>query len=118
MVLHFIRNAIRFDYPIVETIRSILPLCDEFIVVVETLKTTFLQVNEISHIQKIKLSRSIWDDSLREGGRVLYAETNKAMDAISADSTWCFLYSGDEILHEVSRSCKRNHWKNGKMIKG
>ena len=31
----FIRQAIRFDYPVVEAIESILPLCDEVIVAVE-----------------------------------------------------------------------------------
>ena len=30
----FVRNAVKFDYPIVEAIQSILPLCDEFIVAV------------------------------------------------------------------------------------
>ena len=30
----FIRNAIKNDYPIVEAITSILPLCDEFVVAV------------------------------------------------------------------------------------
>jgi hypothetical protein len=28
----FIRNAVKFDYPIVESITSILPICDEFII--------------------------------------------------------------------------------------
>ena len=28
----FIRNAVKNDYPVVEAITSILPLCDEFIV--------------------------------------------------------------------------------------
>jgi hypothetical protein len=30
----FVRNAIKFDYPIVEAITSILPVCDEMIVAV------------------------------------------------------------------------------------
>ncbi|NMC37294.1 MAG: glycosyltransferase family 2 protein, partial [Bacteroidales bacterium] len=30
----FIRNAVKFDYPVVEAIRSILPLCDDFVVAV------------------------------------------------------------------------------------
>jgi hypothetical protein len=30
----FIRNAIKFDYPIVEAIKSILPLCDYVVVAV------------------------------------------------------------------------------------
>ena len=28
----FIRNAVKYDYPVVEAISSILPVCDEFIV--------------------------------------------------------------------------------------
>ena len=30
----FIKDAIQFGYPITEAIRSVLPLCDEFIVAV------------------------------------------------------------------------------------
>ncbi|MCX6195469.1 MAG: glycosyltransferase family 2 protein, partial [Flavobacteriia bacterium] len=30
----FIRNALKYDYPIVEAILSILPICDEFIIAV------------------------------------------------------------------------------------
>ena len=30
----FINNAVRFDYPIVEAIQSIMPLCDEVVVAV------------------------------------------------------------------------------------
>ena len=30
----FIRNAIKFDYPVVEAIKSILPVCDDFFVAV------------------------------------------------------------------------------------
>ena len=28
----FCRNAVKYDYPVVESIRSALPVCDEFIV--------------------------------------------------------------------------------------
>ncbi|MEE0894739.1 MAG: hypothetical protein U0M28_02130, partial [Bacteroidales bacterium] len=30
----FVKNAVRFDYPIVEAIKSILPICDRFVVAV------------------------------------------------------------------------------------
>jgi hypothetical protein len=30
----FVRNAVKFDYPIVEAITSVLPICNEFIVAV------------------------------------------------------------------------------------
>ncbi|MDR2125679.1 MAG: hypothetical protein LBP63_02455 [Prevotellaceae bacterium] len=34
----FIRNAVKYDYPIAEAILSILPLCDEFVVAIEKME--------------------------------------------------------------------------------
>ena len=30
----FVKNALLYEYPVVESIRSILPLCDEFVIAV------------------------------------------------------------------------------------
>ena len=30
----FVRNAVKFDYPVVEGIKSILPICDEMVVAI------------------------------------------------------------------------------------
>jgi hypothetical protein len=49
---------------------------------------------------RVKIYDSVWDDTLREGGRVLADETNKAMDKISSDSDWAFYIQGDEVFHE------------------
>src|SRR5690606_28410916 len=49
---------------------------------------------------KIIIVDTIWDESLREGGRVLADETNKAFQAIPEEYNWCFYIQGDEILHE------------------
>jgi len=96
----FIRNAIRFDYPIREAIGSILPLCDEFVVAVgKSDDDTLGLIKEIGS-PKIRIIETIWDESLREGGRVLADETNKALRAISADSDWNFYIQGDEVIHE------------------
>jgi hypothetical protein len=96
----FIRNAIKYDYPIVEAITSILPICDEFIVAIgKSDDETEALINSIGS-DKIKIIHTVWDDSLREGGRVLAVETDKAFQAISADSDWCFYIQGDECVHE------------------
>lgn len=96
----FIRNAIKYDYPIVEAITSILPICDEFIVAIgKSDDETESLINSIGST-KIKIIHTTWDDSLREGGRVLAVETDKAFQAISADSDWCFYIQGDECVHE------------------
>lgn len=94
-----IRNAIKYDYPIVEAIQSILPLCDEVVVAVGNSDDNTLEL--IQNIDpKIRIIETIWDDSLREGGRVLAVETDKAFAAISTDSDWAFYIQGDEVIHE------------------
>ena len=95
----FIRNAIKLDYPIVEAIRSILPLCHEVIVAVGNSDDDTLKL--VKNIDpKIKIIETIWDDSLREGGQVLAEETNKAFREISKDSNWAIYIQGDEVMHE------------------
>ncbi|MCY7356219.1 MAG: glycosyltransferase family 2 protein [Rudanella sp.] len=96
----FVRNAIKFDYPIVEAITSVLPLCDEFVVVVgDSDDDTLALVNSIPS-DKIRIVRSVWDDNLREECSVLAVETDKGLAAISPDVDWVFYIQGDEVLHE------------------
>lgn len=96
----FIRNAIKLDYPIVEAIQSILPLCDEVIVAVGNSEDNTLGLIQSIDPTKIKIIETVWDDSLRENGAVLADETNKAFKAISKDSDWAFYIQGDEVIHE------------------
>lgn len=95
-----IRNAIKYDYPVVEAITSILPLCDEFVVAVGNSEDDTLNLIRNINSPKIRIIETVWNDSLREGGRVLADETNKAYDAISADTDWCFYIQSDEVIHE------------------
>mgnify|MGYP000016500721 CR=1 FL=1 len=96
----FIRNAILYDYPIVEAINSILPICDEFIVAVGQSEDQTIELIQSINSPKIKIIETLWDDSLRAGGRVLALETDKAFAAIASDSDWCFYIQGDECVHE------------------
>lgn len=96
----FIKNALKFDYPIIEAITSILPVCDEFIVAVGKSDDDTLNYIKSINSPKIKIIETIWDDSLREDGRVLADETNKAMKEIATDSDWAFYIQGDEVIHE------------------
>jgi len=95
-----IRNAIKYDYPVVESIKSILPICDEFVVAVgESEDETRELVSSIS-ANKIKIIDTKWDMSLRTGGRVLAEETNKALNSLSEDTDWGFYIQADEVMHE------------------
>ena len=96
----FVRNAIKFDYPIMEAITSILPVCDEMIVAVGNSDDATLALIKSINSPKIKIIQTTWDDTLREGGKVLAIETNKALAALSPDSDWYFYIQGDEVVHE------------------
>lgn len=96
----FVRNAIKYDYPIIESINSLLPLVDEYIVCVGNSEDTTRDSIENINSPKIKIIDSVWDDSLREGGHVLAMETNKAKEAVAKDSDWLFYLQGDECIHE------------------
>ena len=116
-----VRNAIRFDYPIVEAIKSILPLCDEVVVAVGKSEDETLQLIKSINDSKIKIIETIWDDSLREGGKVLAAETNKAYDAISEKADWCFYIQGDEVMHEKylpTIKSEMEKWKDDTRVEG
>ena len=95
-----IRNAIKYDYPIVEAIQSILPICDEIVVAVGKSEDDTLDLVRSIDQKKVKIIETTWDDSLRESGRVLAVETDKAFDAIGNDTDWCFYIQADEVLHE------------------
>lgn len=117
----FIKNALIYDYPIVEAIKSILPICDDFVVAVGKSDDKTLDLIQSIDKDKIKIVETVWDDSLREGGRVLAEETNKAFQAIPEDSDWAFYIQGDEVVHEkylpVIKSAMEKYQKN-KEVEG
>jgi len=119
----FVRNAVKLDYPVVEAIKSILPLCDDFYVAVGNSEddTTGL-INSIDR-QKINVVETIWDDSpeLLRKGEVFASETDKAFQAIPADSDWAFYIQGDEVIHEKYLETIKNamiKWKDDPRVDG
>ncbi|HAS40978.1 MAG TPA: glycosyl transferase [Microscillaceae bacterium] len=96
----FVRNAVKLDYPIVEAITSVLPICDEFVIAVGKSEDDTLGLIRSIGSPKIRIIETEWDDSLREGGRVLAVETDKAFAQIAEESDWAFYIQGDEVIHE------------------
>lgn len=96
----FVKNAIKYGYPVVESIRSVLPVVDEMIVLLGDSEDDTNNLIASIGSSKIKMVHSVWDDSLREGGKVLAVETDKAIAATAADSDWLFYIQADEVVHE------------------
>ncbi len=95
-----IRNAVKYDYPVKESIESILPLCDEVIVLLGNSDDNTLALIESIGSDKIKIHHSVWNENLREGGKVLAIETDKAFKLINPKADWCFYIQADEVMHE------------------
>ena len=117
----FVRNAIKYDYPVTESIRSILPLCDEVVVSVGNSDDGTLELIQSIGSPKIRIFHSVWDDSLNEGGLILYVETNKALDHVSPDTTWAIYIQADEVIHEDDYPAIRaamEQYKDDKRVEG
>ncbi len=95
-----IRNAVKYDYPIVEAITSVLPLCTEFVVAIGNCDDNTEELIRRINSDKIKIIHTVWDDTLREGGRTFALETDKAFQAIAEDADWAFYIQADEVIHE------------------
>jgi hypothetical protein len=95
-----IRNALKYDYPVIEAITSILPVCDKFYVGVGNSEDATLDLIRSIGSDKIEIIETVWDDKLRKGGKILSIETNKVFDKIPAEFDWCFYIQSDECIHE------------------
>ncbi len=115
----FCRNAVKYDYPLVESITSVLPLCDEFVVNVGRCDDGTLELVRSIGDPKIKIVESVWDESLRKDGLIYSQQTNIALAACKGD--WAFYVQADEVVHEddlsVIRRSMQQHLGNP-VVKG
>ncbi|MFN4082249.1 MAG: glycosyltransferase family 2 protein [Bacteroidia bacterium] len=106
-----VRNAVKFDYPVVESISSVLPLVDEMIVLIGNSDDETVKLIENIGSNKIKIHHSKWDENLRKNGTVLAVETDKAFKLISPESDWAVYVQADEVLHENDYETIQNAMK-------
>jgi len=94
----FVRNGVQFDYPFLESIQSLVPLCDQVIVAVGQSEDATLEYLHSLPPSQVKILETIWDGALRKGGSILAQQTNIALSHTSGD--WAIYLQADEILHE------------------
>jgi hypothetical protein len=93
-----IRNGVKFGYPFIESIKSILPLCKEFVVGVGDSDDGTRGRIEAVNDPRIKIIDTKWDMSKRSGGLILSEQTNLVLEKCSGD--WIFYIQSDEIADE------------------
>lgn len=91
-----VRNAIKLDFPVEASIRSLLPVCDEVVVNVGRSEDETLELVRSIGDPKIRIVETEWDMSRRN--TVLGDETLRAMRACT--HPWGIYIQADEVLHE------------------
>jgi glycosyltransferase involved in cell wall biosynthesis len=93
-----VRNAEKYYFPIKESIASILPIVDEFIVGLGNSSDQTRQIIESLHSPKVKIIDRIWEPLSFVDGKIFADETTFALRQCSGD--WCFYLQADEVIHE------------------
>ena len=94
----FLRNAHILGYPFIESIRSALPLCDEYVVNVGDGDDDTLEMVQAIDSPKIRIIRSRWNEKMRTKGYV-YGQ-QKCVALFNCTGDWAFYLEADEVLHE------------------
>jgi glycosyltransferase involved in cell wall biosynthesis len=95
-----VRNATKYYFPIKESISSILPIVDEFIVALGNDDQNDHTRKEIESIDsdKIRIIDRIWSEQDFIESRIFALETNFALQQCAGD--WCIYLQADEVIHE------------------
>ncbi len=94
----FLRNAQILGYPFIESIRSILPIVDEFVIAVGQSEDDTLQILRDLNEPKIRMIETVWNDNMRNKGYVYGQQKMIAQFACTGD--WIFYLEADEVVHE------------------
>jgi hypothetical protein len=95
----FIKNGQILDYPFLQSIQSILPIVDEFIINVGRSEDDTLALIKAISSSKIKIIESSWNENMHDRGYV-YGQ-QKMIAQFNCTGDWAFYIEGDEVYHEV-----------------
>jgi hypothetical protein len=114
-----IRNGVKLDYPFVEAIMSILPVCTEVIVCIGQCEDETEAYIKAIDSPKIKIIYNDWNLENRIAGTELAIQTSFAMQHITGD--WGFYIQADEVLPDgyaetILNACTT--YNNNKNIEG
>lgn len=95
-----VRNAGKLYYPVKESIESILPIVDEFVIALGNCDDDDQTLEEIKKINsdKIKIIHTKWDTEKYAAGSEYAHQTDLAKEHCKGD--WLFYLQSDEVVHE------------------
>lgn len=108
----FLRNGVELGFPFEASIRSLLPLVDEFVIAVgQGTDDTLERVRAIGD-PKLRIIETLWNERMSDRGFVYAQQKMIAQYACTGD--WAFYLEGDELVHEaeldrIRASVARHH---------
>ncbi len=93
-----VRNAIILQYPVVESILSILPIIDEYVVLVGKSEDDTIGLIKGIGSDKIRIVENEWRDDFQKDGLFFSHLANLALEECTGD--WAFYLQADEVIHE------------------
>ena len=94
----FIKNGQILGYPFLQSIQSILPIVDEFVINVGSSEDDTLEIIKNIQDKKIRIIESNWCNNMKDRGYV-YGQ-QKMIAQFNCTGDWAFYIEGDEIYHE------------------
>jgi len=98
----FLRNARKLGYPFGESIRSILPIVDEYIVALGPSEDQTEEIIREIGDPKIRIIRTQWNEGIRNDLPLkgfVYGQ-QKSIALFNCTGDWAFYLEGDELVHE------------------
>jgi glycosyltransferase involved in cell wall biosynthesis len=98
----FLRNGQRLGYPFVASIRSLLPLVDEFVIALGPCDDDTEKMVRAIGDPKIRIIPTQWNERLRSYYSVkgfVYGQ-QKSIALFNCTGDWAFYLEADEVLHE------------------
>lgn len=109
-----VKNAGKLYYPIQESIQSVLPVVDEFVVALGDCdpEDNTLELIKAINSPKIKIVDTVWDVKAYPRGSILAQQTDVAKSHCTGD--WLFYLQADEVIHEkdhaaIREACQKYH---------
>jgi glycosyltransferase involved in cell wall biosynthesis len=115
----YVRNGLKVGYPFIQSIRSIIQLVDEYIIVLGDSDDGSREAILNLKSPKIRIIDTIWDMNLRVGGKLFAQQSNIGLDNVSGD--WIIHLQADEVIHEADVGKLRtaiNRYKDDPQVEG
>lgn len=110
----FLRNGTLLGYPYIESLKSLLMVCDEVIVAIGAGEDDTLEQVRAIGDERIRIIETTWNESMRDRGYV-YAQ-QKMIAQFNCTGDWAFYLEGDEVIHEADapkiRAAMEQHLNN------